>query len=179
MTDAPKPRDDGRRFITLALSVLEQTDPDGSESALEMGLTIVRAGNRLQNDLDTYVNRPAGATWATFRVLFTIRSLGEITPKRLARLSNTSAASVTSVLKTLDKHGLIVRKRDPNDGRSVTLALSEAGEVAAAELFRRNHARMEMWAAEFSEEERALLVKLLDRILHDPHPPRTDYPRVL
>jgi len=179
MTDAEtSPTDEGDRFIKLALSVLEGADPEGSASALELGLTIVRAGNRLQNDLDTYVNRPAGATWATFRVLFTIQAMGSVTPKRLARLSNTSAASVTSVLKTLDKHGLIVREPDPKDGRSVSLALSPAGEAAASELFRRNHARMEAWAADFSEEERALLVRMLGRILYGPRPPRVDYPRL-
>src|SRR5690625_710736 len=162
--------EDGRNFIPLAVTVLQEFDPQGSASALELGLSVVRAGNRLQSDLDTLINRPAGATWAMFRVLFTIKATGSITPKRLAKLSNTSTASVTSVLKTLDKHDLIERLSDPNDGRSVTLSLTESGQAAVAELFQRNHARMERRAQDFSEAERELLSCLLDRFLSEPRP---------
>ncbi len=146
-------------------------DSEADLAAMDFGLTIVRAGNRLQQDLEQQVHRPAGMTWAAFRVLFTIRSVGSISPMKLAHLSNTSAASISSVLKTLDGYGMITRTADETDGRAVLLSLTPEGERAVAELFTRNNTRVAQWAERYTAKERAQIVRLLQRVLHESAPP--------
>lgn len=147
-----------------------QFDPEADLAAMDFGLSIVRAGNRLQQDLEQQVHRPAGMTWAAFRVLFTIKSAREISPMRLAHLSNTSAASISSVLKTLDAYKMIHRVADENDKRAVLLTLTEEGEKAVAELFTRNNQRVAQWAERYTDAERTELVRLLGRVLHEASP---------
>jgi len=169
--------DDNRRMVDAAeyeeltrlaaLGLQEGADL----AAMDFGLTIVRAGNRLQQDLEQQVHRPAGMTWAAFRVLFTIKSVGAVSPMRLSHLSNTSAASISSVLKTLDGYEMIQRTADEHDGRAVLISLTPAGEAAVAELFTRNNDRVAQWATRYTEEERAELVRLLSRVLHEASPP--------
>ncbi len=162
---------DAERYEEMTRAAALGFDPDADLAAMDFGLAIVRAGNRLQQDLEQQVHRPAGMTWAAFRVLFTIKSVGEISPMRLAHLSNTSAASISSVLKTLDGYGLIARTADENDGRAVLLSLTPAGDAAVAELFTRNNNRVAQWATRYTDEERAELVRLLGRVLHESSPP--------
>lgn len=161
---------DAAEYEDLTRAAALEIDPNADLAAMDFGLTIVRTGNRLQQDLEQQVHRPAGMTWAAFRVLFTVKSVGAVSPMRLAHLSNTSAASISSVLKTLDGYGMITRTADANDGRAVLIALTPAGEKAVAELFTRNNNRVAQWAERYTEEERALLVKLLARVLYEPYP---------
>lgn len=162
---------DAAEYEKLARQAALGLQADADLAAMDFGLTIVRAGNRLQQDLEQQIHRPAGMTWAAFRVLFTIKSVGAVSPMRLSHLSNTSAASISSVLKTLDGYQMIKRTADENDGRAVLISLTEAGEAAVAELFIRNNDRVAQWAARYTEEERAELVRLLSRVLHEASPP--------
>jgi len=162
---------DANAYNELTRAAAVGFDADADLAAMDFGLTIVRAGNRLQQDLEQQVHRPAGMTWAAFRVLFTIKSVGDVSPMRLAHLSNTSAASISSVLKTLDGYGMITRTADANDKRAVTLSLTPVGETAVAELFTRNNNRVAQWAERYTEQERAELVRLLSRVLDEASPP--------
>jgi DNA-binding MarR family transcriptional regulator len=164
-------------FLALARRALVAADPTQDVSVLDFGLSLIRAGNRLQHDLDEVVNRPAGVSAAAFRVMFTIQSVGAVTPKRLALLSNTSAASISSLLRTLERAQLIVREPDDTDGRSVRISLSPAGHEATGALLVRNHERMAQWAASIPSEARTALVALLGQFLRVPvpdKPPRAD-----
>ena len=166
---------EARAFDGATRAAALRIDPDADLETMDFGLTLLRVGNRLQQDLEQQVHRPAGMTWAAFRVLFTIYSAEQITPMRLARLSSTSPASISSVLKTLDGYGMVERQVDETDRRVVLLSLSPRGEEAVAELFDRNNARVAEWVQVYSPEERAILVDLLLRMLHEPSPaPLTD-----
>lgn len=162
---------DAAHYDELTRAAALGIDDDADLAAMDFGLTIVRAGNRLQQDLEQQVHRPAGMTWAAFRVLFTIRSVGRISPMKLAHLSNTSAASISSVIKTLENYGMITRTADESDGRAVLLALTPEGERAVAELFTRNNTRVAQWAERYTPKERAEIARLLRRVLHEASPP--------
>lgn len=160
-------------FDELTRQASSQMQADADLVAMELGLTIIRAGNRLQQDLETNVHRPAGMTWAAFRVLFVIRSVGPTSPRQVARLSSISTASASSVLNTLERYGMITRSRDASDGRAVTVSLTDEGERAVRELFVRNNNRNRQWVAVFTEKERQTLTALLHRLL-DMHAPRRE-----
>lgn len=170
MTNETAIRSEARAFDEATRAAAVRIDPDADLETMDFGLTLMRVGNRLQQDLEQQVHRPAGMTWAAFRVLFTIYSAGQISPARLARLSSTSAASISSVLKTLDGYGMIERETDESDRRAVILSLTPRGEEAAAELFTRNNERVAEWVRIYSPKERAILVDLLLRMLHEPSP---------
>jgi DNA-binding MarR family transcriptional regulator len=152
-------------FRNLTQKALAEVAPESDSTAMDLGLTLIRVGNMLQNDLDVNVNRPAGVSWAAFRVLFVLRATGPVTPKRLAKLSNTTPASISSVLSTLTQEGLVTRSSAPHDGRSLIISLSKEGNARVAPLIEANNRRMTGWAELLSAEERALLVPLLFRLL--------------
>lgn len=158
-------------FLRLAKVALLQSGPDHDPDVLAFGLSLIRIGNRLQLDLDLTVNRPAGVSWAAYRVLFTVQAVGAIAPKRLARLAGTTAASISSVLRTLEQADLIVREPSDDDGRSYLVALSPEGEALASALSVANHRRMEQWAAILTDDERRAVTAIVERLLQAPAPP--------
>lgn len=156
---------DAKSFDELTRLASIEMQPNADLEAMEFGLTLVRAGNRLQQDLENHVHRPAGMTWASFRVLFVIRAAGTTSPRQVARLSSISAASASSVLNTLERYGMITRTRNEQDGRGITLSLTPAGDKAVTELFIRNNQRAAEWASIFTDEEKRTLASLLHRVL--------------
>lgn len=157
-------------YLTKAAAFLLEIRPEADVSALNLGLTAIRAGNRLQSDLDVRATRPHGMSWAAFRVLFTIASLGGMSPKQLARLSSTSPATISSVLSTLDRDGCIVKTDDPNDARSIRVDLTDAGRARAEVMAGLVHDRMGEWLDLYTPAEVAILVELLSRLV-DRHSP--------
>jgi uncharacterized protein (TIGR00369 family) len=168
--EAPIPRLEAAAVEELVAAAVAELDPAADLSAMAVGFNLFRVANRIQQDLETGVHRPSGITWAAFRILFTIRYTEQITPLELARLSHVSQASISSVLNTLERYGLVARSRSPSDGRVTIVTLTTAGEVAVGELFRRNNARERDWAAALSVAERDTLTNLLRKILSF-HPP--------
>jgi len=138
--------------------------PDADVDATEVCFDVMRAADRMQQDFEVSVHRPAGMTWAAFRNLFALLTLGPQTPYRLAQLHSVSQASTSSIIKTLSKHGLITRQPSPRDGRSVTISLTEEGRELCLELYRRNNARETAWAEALTPQEQATLVELLRKL---------------
>lgn len=169
---------DAALFGELTHKAGMEMQPDVDLEVMDLGLTLLRAASRLQQDLETRVHRPAGMTWAAFRVLFVIRAVGPTSPREIAHLSSISTASASSVLNTLERYGMITRQRDVRDGRGVLISLTPAGTRATAELFVRNNNRVAEWLTTFSDEERQTLLELLRRLLeiHTPPPADGDVP---
>jgi DNA-binding MarR family transcriptional regulator len=166
---------DDETYESFARAASGEMAPDINLDAMELGFNLIRAANRLQRDLEVNVHRPAGMTLAAFRVMFTIRTVGRITPNELARQSSISPASATSVLNTLERYGMIKRIRDADDGRSVNVHLTAKGNKTVAELLARNNQREIAWIAGLTEPERRRLVSLLRKLLsHSPEPPDED-----
>ncbi|MEU6804774.1 MarR family winged helix-turn-helix transcriptional regulator [Streptomyces neyagawaensis] len=153
--------------------------PDADIDAMLMIFGLVRAAERLQQDFEVSVQRPAGLTWAGFRALFAVKTVGELTPLQLARLTNVSQASVSAVLNTLERKGLIQRSRSDKDGRSVTIQLTDYGHDVVGELFARNNAREAEWARALTARERGTLIRLLQKIRRHEVSTITDATRVV
>ncbi|MEA4892297.1 MAG: MarR family transcriptional regulator [Peptococcaceae bacterium] len=84
--------------------------------------------------------------------------------KELAQNCYLEPATVTSALMTMEKEGLVLRKADEADRRSIRIWLTEKGQEAL-EKIRRIHQEMEeICLAGFSEEEKAQVRSLLDRV---------------
>lgn len=128
-------------------------------------MQIVRAANRISQDVDANVHRPLGFSIAGFRVMSAVYMGGPAEPVRLARLAGVSKASISSVLNTLEKDGFVVRERRSPDRRIVTVSLTEAGEAACRTATDQQLALEREWLAPLTVTEVQTLLRLLRKVL--------------
>lgn len=160
------------RFGDRSPDELQAIVPDFDAEATGVVFNLIRASNRIVQDLETVVHRPAGLSWAGFRILYTIDAMGPTEPRQLARFSGVTRASVSSVLKTLERDGLVSRERGVADKRAVRVSLTARGQTVVREAMRRQNARERAWVSCLGHEERTALAGLLRRLIH--HRPAAD-----
>jgi len=161
------PRGGPATFEDLARSTAQALGPDVDFDVLTAALNIIRISSLLTQDLESRVHRPSGSTWAGFRVMFAVLVKGGAEPREVARLAGVSRASVSSVLNTLERDGLVERKKSSADRRVVTVRLTERGRRATIEAFRGNHEVEKAWLAPLKRSE----VEALNVLLHRIHSP--------
>jgi DNA-binding MarR family transcriptional regulator len=160
-------------FEAFALERARELDPDLVPSAMRVGYTLVRAASALVQAEDTAVHRPAGWSWAGFRVMFTVWLFGSVEARSIARLAGVTRQTTSSVLATLERDGYVRRERSSTeDRRLVSIQLSEAGRQAVEAAFRGQHAVEQAWFAALTPEEQETLADLLHRVVTQA-PPRT------
>ena len=76
-----------------------------------------------------------------------------------------SRASISSVLNTLQRDGLIERRRESSDRRVVTVVLTDRGRTVVADAFGEHNRREQAWLAGLSAAEQQDLAGLLHRVL--------------
>lgn len=151
-------------FEELARSSAKRLDSSVDLEVLTAALNIVRVSSLLVNDLEARAHRPAGWTWAGFRVMFVVFIAEAAEPREVARLAGVSRASVSGVLKTLERDGLIVRERSSPDRRVVTVKLTRRGRRATVQAFKHNHQVERRWLAGLSRAELRTVIALLHRL---------------
>ncbi len=157
------------RFGERSRDELQAIVPDFDAEATGVVFNLIRAANRIVQDLESAVHRPAGLSWAGFRILYTIDAMGPTEPRRLARFSGVTRASISSVLNTLERDGLITRTRAAADKRAVTVSLTERGQTMVRQAIRRQNERERAWVSCLNHEERVALAELLRRLIgHHP-----------
>jgi DNA-binding MarR family transcriptional regulator len=67
-----------------------------------------------------------------FRMMKTLHHAGQLTMQDLAEAMHVSPPTVTGIVKRGVAQGIVVRTPDPADGRSVQVALTEAGRAEMA-----------------------------------------------
>jgi DNA-binding MarR family transcriptional regulator len=160
------PAPDAEAFETLMRTALTELAPSADVEATALVVNLLRATGRLQQDFETTVHRPAGLSFAAYRVMFTIKAAGRLNAQQLARLSNVSAASMSSLLNTLERYGLVVRRKGAAaDGRMVVVELTPEGESVLAALQERNHRREVEWASALTRRERQTMTRLLRKLI--------------
>ncbi|MGI5215463.1 MarR family winged helix-turn-helix transcriptional regulator [Plantactinospora sp. CA-290183] len=75
-----------------------------------------------------------GLTPAGMTVLFVLLRRGESTHREMAERCFVRPATLTGVVDTLERDGLVERRRDPTDRRTVRLGLTAKGEEQARTL---------------------------------------------
>jgi DNA-binding MarR family transcriptional regulator len=113
---------------------------------------------------DRHVGRPMKLRKVEFSLLMLLHANGPQVPKRLAQELALSAPALTQLLDTLQERALLRRQRNPADGRSQLIVLTDAG----AELSRRSavaasHSERELFQR-LSAAEHAMLIELLHKV---------------
>jgi AcrR family transcriptional regulator/DNA-binding MarR family transcriptional regulator len=151
-------------FLSFAEVALERTTaylPETDREAMTLVLLLHRVASSLVYDLESTVHRPAGWSWSAFRLLFTLWVAGEQEAGRAATLSGMSRAAVSSLANTLAGAGLVERRTDARDRRSVRLGLTDVGRDRIAEVFRAHNRRESEWSGLLAPHDLARLNDLL------------------
>jgi DNA-binding MarR family transcriptional regulator len=138
--------------------------PEASASATECAMNLARTGDLVLGRV-TSALLPLNITPAGGLVLGILKDAGQPCPPNYisARLI-VSRATVTGVLDTLAKRGLVRREPHPTDRRMVLVHLTKAGSRMADTVRRTVHRAEAEWMGSLSEHERARLTELLGKI---------------
>lgn len=106
-----------------------------------------------------------GMTDTDMQVIDLLESSGDATAGQLANLMGLTTGTFTAILNRLEKAGLVRRERDPDDGRRVIVRLAPAakGTQATSTLFASLGNGWEALAAQYDDEQKALLWAFLQQ----------------
>ncbi|MFC0528107.1 MarR family winged helix-turn-helix transcriptional regulator [Phytohabitans kaempferiae] len=96
-----------------------------------LGRLLVLAGQRVGQQWNKVLADRFGLTNSGMSVLLALHGRGELTHGELALLCFVKPPTLTGIVDTLEKSGLVERRRDGADRRAVRLALTLDGAEAA------------------------------------------------
>lgn len=152
-------------FVDYAIGRTSGELPEIDPAAMRLVLTLHRVASELMYDIESSVHRPRGLTWPGFRVLFVLWLAGPAESKRVAQLSGMSRATVSGLVNTLERDGLVDRRQADHDRRAVRLSLTDSGHRTITSAFRAHNERERAWAATLSGAEQAALIELLGKLI--------------
>ena len=96
---------------------------------------LFRAANSVRNHLERTVLAKEDLSWTAFVVLWVTWIWEPIETRQIAIEGGFSKATLTGVLSTLEKRGLLARKKSKDDGRLVIVELTTKGRKLMDTLF--------------------------------------------
>ncbi|HEY6596102.1 MAG TPA: MarR family transcriptional regulator [Asanoa sp.] len=137
---------------------------DSAEAARlhELLMEVVRAAGLLQPD-HTVAGHPVSLSQA-----FALHELDIDTPlsqRDLAERLRLEKSSVSRLAAELERQGLLVRERDPDNHRQYRLRLTDQGRAIHARMATTFHQQYECWVAAMTHSERAALLKGLPALV--------------
>ena len=110
---------------------------------------------------------PYDVSFPVFRVLsYLVLNENGATPSQIADELMILRQSMTNILDTLEKRGLVCREIDPNDRRRIRVRLQPAGEALSAELLALEDSYLVKMGKYISDEERRAY-RVLDKKTYD------------
>lgn len=166
---APSPgvSDDGLTFLGFAQHAANEAHsrlPHLDHSSMELVLTLNRVASAMIYDLESTVHRPAGWSWAGFRIMFALWVAGPQEAKTVASLTGMSRAAVSNLLRTLIRDGHVERRTHPDDARAVELRITPAGAARLVPVFVQHNARESAWSGALGDDEQTQLLGLLNKL---------------
>jgi DNA-binding MarR family transcriptional regulator len=126
---------------------------------------IYRAAAAIRQHLEASVLRPSDLTWTAFVVLWVVWIWDEMETRHVAAEAGISKGTLTGVVKTLEKRGLIERLPHPQDGRLVLLRLAEEGSTLMSTLFPAFNAEEAFVVEPLSVDQNGALAEMLRSIV--------------
>lgn len=162
-------------FVDTAVERVSERIQGVDAESMQLIMLLGRVSSALVYDIESAVHRPSGWSWSGFRLLFALWVDGPMDAKRAAAMSGQSRAAVSSLVRTLERDGLISKKDDPNDGRSIQIALTERGRRELTAAYRLHNTREREWVETLTPDERAALLKALTRLVETAREPWVKY----
>jgi len=121
--------------------------------------------------------RQHGLSVAQIMVLRQLQFGGPCSVSDLAQRMGVTNAAASQILDRLVDQGLVVRRENPADRRSKSVALTSQGDQILASATQWHRAWLETWLGNFSSAEAELLSRALDALDHH-LPPAEDFDAV-
>lgn len=125
---------------------------------------IYRAANAVRNRMEREVLGPSGLTWGGFTILFVLWVWGDRETGQLAEECGLAKGTLTGMLQTLEKGGLVARSRHETDGRRVVVTLDGPGRDKIESVFPEFNRYEAKFTSDLSAEERLELARLLRKV---------------
>ena len=125
---------------------------------------IYRAANAVRNRMEREVLGPAGLSWGGFTILFVLWVWGERETGQLADDCGLAKGTLSGMLSTLEKSGLVERSRHSDDGRRVVVRLLDGGLDTIELVFPEFNRYEAKFIADLDHDERRELAMLLRRV---------------
>jgi DNA-binding MarR family transcriptional regulator len=145
--------------------------PDLDPSATEVFLTLLRTGDEAFRVVEEHLAKHE-ITQGGFSVLMALwsncRRCGEnlpLSPAVLAERTSVTRATMTGLVDTLERAGLVQRAPDLSDRRMLSIGLTGRGENILHEILPGHFRRMAWLMGPLSEADRNHLVRLLSKVL--------------
>ena len=103
--------------------------------AMAVVSNLFRAASAVRNHLEREILSRHGLSWTGFVVLWVVWVWESIETRTIAEEVGTSKASLTGVLKTLERDGLIIKKQSKIDRRLVLVTLTSDGRRMMKRIF--------------------------------------------
>lgn len=134
-------------------------------SALQAISNVYRAANAVRNFMERDLLTAHGLSWGGFTAMFVLWVWGPLESHELADECGMAKGTLTGVVATLERVGMVSRRRLAEDRRRVEVALTPDGNSLITELFPQFHQREVRLTARLSVEERATLARLLRKLI--------------
>src|SRR5262249_43013122 len=141
--------------------------PDLDPSATEVFLHLLRAGDEAFRVVESHLAQH-DITQGRFGVLMALwgncQRCGApvpLTPAELAERTGVTRATITGLVDTLERAGLVTRKPHANDRRMMSVGLTTRGEKLLSAIMPEHFRRMAWLMSPLSESERKTFVRLL------------------
>lgn len=146
-----------------------QKFPDLDPSACEAFLHLLRTGDEAFRVSDEHLARHH-ISHGRFTVLMLLLDKSQNcprahTPAELADLAGVTRATMTGLIDTLERDGLVTRTPDPSDRRMMSVTLTPHGQARLESILPGHFKRMSALLSTLDESERRTLVRLLVKIL--------------
>ena len=129
-----------------------------------VGFHIARAAVTTYDAFERFIGKPFDLRKVEFSLLMLVQANEAIAPKRLARALAVTAPNLTLLLDRLQDRDLIQRERNPLDGRSQNVVLTETGRRLARDAAAAAEPMERELLDNLSGAEHAMLIELLDKL---------------
>ena len=138
--------------------------------ALAVVSNLYRAASAVRRHMESTVLTEAGLSWTAFATLWVLWIWGELEARHLAAEANVTKGTLTGVLNTLEKRGLVERRRHQEDRRLVSVSLTDEGEELIAEVYPKFNQQESEIASVLTQRQREVVAASLRRIVRDLSP---------
>jgi MarR family transcriptional regulator, 2-MHQ and catechol-resistance regulon repressor len=130
---------------------------------LAVFVKLMRAADTVASNAHRHL-QSQGLTPSQFGVLEALLHLGPLHQRQIGRKILKSHGNVSTVLDNLEKQGWVVRRRQTEDRRFVTVDLSESGRALISRLFPNHAAAIAEELSVLSTEEQLELARLCRKL---------------
>ncbi|WP_019422230.1 MarR family winged helix-turn-helix transcriptional regulator [Paenibacillus sp. OSY-SE] len=143
---------------------IERYNLDVDAQAVLVAARLMEAGSKLGHASEIHFSR-FGLSTGRYRLLADLEdNEGEELPSQLAEHLGVTRATVTGLIDTLERDGLVSRRTSATDGRQRSVVLTEQGARKLRDMAPEHFARLEAMVGLLSVEERSVFLDLLGRV---------------